>query len=135
LKQASVTDLMKCLKEVLALPNQGDVYIVVDAVDECPNNSGMPSSRKMVLNVLQELVALHLPYLHVCVASRPEVDIQVAMESLTTHRISLHQEAGQRQDIIDYIESVVESDPKMRRWRPEDKRLVIDTLSLKADGM
>jgi hypothetical protein len=134
-QQVSVNDLTQCLKDVLALPNQGEVYIIVDAVDECPNNYGMPSPRKMVLNVLQELVSLQLPYVHVCVASRPEVDIQAVMESLTTRCVSLHREGGQRQDIIDYIKYVVESDPKMQRWRPEDKRLVVDTLSQKADGM
>jgi hypothetical protein len=134
-QQPSVKALTQCLKEVLALRKQGEVYIIVDAVDECPNNYGMPSSRKKVLDVLQELVALQLPYVHIYVASRPEVDIQAVMESLTNRCVSIHQEGGQRQDIINYIVSVVESDPKMQRWRSEDKRLVIDTLSRKADGM
>jgi hypothetical protein len=49
--------------------------------------------------------------------------------------VSLHDESGQRQDIIDYIGSVVHSDPRMQKWRPEDRQLVIDTLSEKADGM
>jgi hypothetical protein len=49
--------------------------------------------------------------------------------------MSLHEESGQRKDIIDYIKSVVESDPKLGKWREEDKQLVIDTLSRKADGM
>src|SRR5713101_8398283 len=62
-------------------------------------------------------------------------DIQTALEHLTSHRVSLHEEGGQRQDIIDYLKSVVESDPKMGKWREEDKQLVIDTLARKADGM
>jgi len=49
--------------------------------------------------------------------------------------VSLHEEGSQRQDIIDYLKSVVESDPRMRKWRKEDKQLVIDTLARKADGM
>ena len=49
--------------------------------------------------------------------------------------ISLHDESGQKDDIIKYIESVVRSDQNMRRWKEEDKRLVVDTLSGKADGM
>jgi hypothetical protein len=49
--------------------------------------------------------------------------------------VSLHEEGGQRQDIIDYLKSVVETDPRMGQWREEDKRLVIDTLARKANGM
>jgi len=49
--------------------------------------------------------------------------------------VSLHDEGGQRKDIIEYLKYVVESDPKMGKWREEDKQLVIDTLAQKADGM
>jgi hypothetical protein len=54
---------------------------------------------------------------------------------LTTLKISLHEEGGQKEDIIKYIESVVHSDRRMRKWREEDQNLVIDTLSQNADGM
>jgi hypothetical protein len=36
--------------------------------------------------------------------------------------------------IVYYISSVVHSDTK-RRWREEDRKLVVETLSEKADGM
>jgi hypothetical protein len=49
--------------------------------------------------------------------------------------VSLHDESGQKQDIADYVSSFVNSDRRMRRWREEDKDLVIKTLSEKADGM
>jgi hypothetical protein len=49
--------------------------------------------------------------------------------------VSLHEQTGQKKDIIDYVSSVLYSDAKMRRWRDEDKRLVIRTLSERADGM
>jgi hypothetical protein len=39
------------------------------------------------------------------------------------------------QDIANYIRFVVNTDPKMRRWRPADKELVIEVLTKKADGM
>ena len=70
-----------------------------------------------------------------CVASRPEMDIRAVLESLTTLKISLHDEVGQKEDIIKYINSVVRSDRSMRRWKEADKQLVVDTLSGKADGM
>jgi len=69
------------------------------------------------------------------VASRPEVDIRLVLEPLTTLKISLHDEIGQKEDIVEYIKSIIRSDWRMRRWNEEDKQLVVDTLSGKADGM
>jgi len=95
----------------------------------------MPSPREQVLDLVKVLVGLCLPNLHVCVTSRPEIDIRDALEPLTSLRVSLHDQTGQRKDIIEYVSSVVYSNAKMRRWREEDKRLVIATLSERADGM
>jgi hypothetical protein len=134
-RQPSETDLIDCLKDMLNAHGQGKIYIIVDALDECSNNSGMPTSREKVLNLLKDIISLRLPHVHVCVTSRTEVDIQTALGHLASHRVSLHEEGGQRQDIIDYLKSVVESDPRMGKWRDEDKQLVIDTLARKADGM
>jgi hypothetical protein len=127
--------LTDCLKEILGLPQQPMTYIILDALDECPNTSGFPTAREEVLDFLEELVGLDLPNLRICVTSRPEIDIQTILEPLTSLQISLHDEGGQKQDILDYIRTIVHSDRKMRRWRAEDKQLVIDTLSAKADGM
>jgi hypothetical protein len=127
--------LTECLKEMFRLPQQPMTYIIVDALDECPNTSGFPTAREEVLDFLEDLVGLNVPNLRICVTSRPEIDIQTILETLTTKHVSLHDETGQKQDILDYIETAVHSDRRMRRWRPEDKQLVIDTLSAKADGM
>ena len=111
------------------------MYIIVDAVDESPNKPGMPSPREKVLQLMEELVDLQRPDIRICLTSRPEVDIRMVLERLASHAISLHDEWGQREDIIDYIESAVVSDANMRRWRLEDRQMVIDSLSQKADGM
>jgi len=120
---------------MLLIPSQRPVYLLVDALDECPNNSGMPTPREEVLDLLDDIVNLRLPSLHICVTSRPEIDIRTILEPLTSLRVSVHNQSGQQQDIVNYINSVVHSDKKMRRWREEDKRLVIETLSERADGM
>jgi hypothetical protein len=70
-----------------------------------------------------------------CVASRPEIDLRDCLEPLTSLRVSLHEESGQKKDILDYITKVVRTDRRMRRWREEDKQLVIKILSEKSDGM
>jgi hypothetical protein len=107
----------------------------MDALDECSTTSTVPSPREEVLELVDELVGLQLPNVHICVTSRPEHDIQAVLERLTLHPVSLHDESGQQQDIVDYVTSFVHSDRRMGRWREEDKDLVIKTLSEKADGM
>ena len=109
----------------------------MDALDECPDTSGIPSPRELVLQLVKDLVDLHLPNLHICVTSRPEIDIRHVLEPLTSLQVSLHDQSGQRGDIANYVRSVVYSDSEriMRRWKAEDKELVIKTLSERADGM
>jgi len=127
--------LTQYLKRMLSLPSQDPVYLIVDALDECPNHTGMPTAREEVLDLIQDLVDLHLPNLHICVTSRPEIDIQTALEPLSPLRISLHDQCGQTQDIIDYVSSIVYSDKMIRRWREEERSLVIKILSERAAGM
>jgi hypothetical protein len=127
--------MVKCLKEMLVLNAQGPTYIILDALDECPKTSTIPPPREEILEFVHELVDLQLTNLHICVTSRPEPDIQAVLEPLTARPVSLHDESGQQQDITNYVASIVGSDRRTRRWRTEDKELVIKTLTGKADGM
>ena len=133
-RKPTLIALKKCIKDMLNQPRQGPIYIIVDALDECPNSSGTPSARGKVLEQIKELVSLGLPDVHLCVASRPEIDIQKVLESLNTLQISLHNEIGQEADINAYIKSVVTSNAILD-WTEEDENLVINTLSQKANGM
>ena len=129
--------MKECLKEMLRLLAQGPIFIVLDALDECPDSSAFPSPRDEVLQLVKELVDLHLQELHICATSRPEVDIRAVLEPLAFRSVSLHDEIGQKTDIADYVRNIVNSTPStaMRRWRAEDKNLVIETLTERADGM
>ena len=130
--------LMQCLKDMLTIPDQSPIYIILDALDECPNSYGVPSPRWQVLSLVEQLMDLRLPRLRVCVTSRPEFDIRATLGRLALQSVSLHDESGQRDDIVDYVRYVVYSDSEetmMKRWREEDKKMVVDSLSEKADGM
>jgi hypothetical protein len=127
--------LIDTLKQILTLSDAPMRCVIVDAIDECPNTSGFPTAREEVLDFLEDLVDLGLPNLRICVTSRPEIDIRTVLKPLTSLHMSLHEQSGQKQDILDYNKNVIQSDRKMRRWRPKDKQMVIDTLSAKADGM
>ena len=130
-------DLVECLKRMLKLPDERPTYLIIDALDESPNSPGIPSPREKVLQLVEELVELCLPSVHICVTSRPEIDIRNVLEPLTSRRVSLHDQSGQKEDIADYVRSVVysKSEQIMRRWRSEDKELVVKSLSERADGM
>jgi hypothetical protein len=136
-EQPTEAALVQCLKSMLDLPGQLPTYIVIDALDECPNWTGTPSAREKVLNVVEDLVKSSHPNLFICITSRPEQDITSILKPLTSpsHRVSLHEEDGQREDINHYIRSFIQSDKAMRGWRTEDKELAINVLSGQANGV
>jgi ankyrin repeat protein len=134
-QHASDSELVGCLKDMLNLPGQAKVYIVIDALDECPVTTGLVFTRKNVLEFVEELINLHIPNLRICVTSRPESDITDVLGNLAFCSVSLHGERGQVWDIAKYVRSFVHSSREMRRWKATDKQLVIDELTNKADGM
>jgi hypothetical protein len=134
-KHPSDDELVQCLKDILTVPGQAPVYLIVDGLDECSNTSALPSPRGKILILLKDLMDSQLPNLRICVTSRPEIDIMAVLEPLTFRSVSLHDETGQLEDIDDYIKSVVNTDPNMQRWKTTDKELVIDVLIKRSDGM
>jgi hypothetical protein len=134
-RQPGHNALLECLTSVLQVSGQGPAFVVIDALDEVPNTTGIQSPRDEVLDLVARLVNLQIPNLHICVTSRPETDIQFVLDPLSFRSISLHGESGQVQDIADYIKSVVNTVAKVRRWKPADKDLVISVLNEKANGM
>ena len=137
-QQPNDVTLKRCLIEMLTVRDHHPIYLMMDALDECPDTSEVPSPRNRILHLLKELVDLRLPNIRICVTSRPEFDIRDFLEPLNSRsQVSLHDQSGQKQDIANYVRSIVYSDlePYMRRWKKEDKEFVIETLSERADGM
>ena len=129
--------LAKCLEEMLELPEQLPVFVILDALDECSSTTETPSAREKVLDFVEKLVGSGHSNLFICITSRPEQDIQTVFNPLISGSrcISLHDEVGQREDIHNYLQSFVHSDRAMQSWKEEDKQLVINTLSERAGGM
>lgn len=135
-KQPSDTVLAECLKSMLELPGQLPIFVIVDALDECPSNHGSPPARQHVLDFVERLVGSRYSNLFICIFSRPEQDISAVLGPLTSPSrcVSLHEEVQQTEDINGYIRTFVHTNPNMRRWRMKDKELVIDILSSRAGG-
>jgi hypothetical protein len=135
LRPPSGDALVGCLKNLLKLPGLAPVYLIVDALDECPNPSVVRSPRAEVLSFIGELVATQILNLRVCVTSRPELDIKDVLDPLIFRSVSLHDENGQKRDIEDYIKSVINTRPKKGRWKEEHRKLVVDVLIERSNGM
>lgn len=126
--------LAQCLKDMLTLPGHPTVYLVIDALDECPIYSKDGSPREKTLDFIEDLVELRLQNLRICITSRLEADIEFVLKPLVSFTISLHDEGGQKQSIVDFIKFVVQSTREMQKWSTDIKAQVIDTLSKRADG-
>src|SRR6267154_981593 len=134
LRPPSDDALAGCLKNLLNLPGLAPVYLIVDALDECPNPSVVRSPRAKVLCLIEELVKTQILNLRVCVTSRPEFDIKDVLDPLIFRSVSLHDESGQKRDIEDYIKSVINT-RTTKRWKEEHRNLAVDVLTEKSNGM
>ena len=134
-KEPSEDALRECLKNMLAIQDQGPIFFIFDAIDECSNSTGTPSPRENVLELIEWLSELAYSQVSICVTSRPETDIEAVLLPLASYTVSLHGENGQKEDIANYIKWFINSDPKARKWRKEDKGLVLEKLLERADGM
>ena len=126
--------LAGCLKILLNRPRLAPVYLIVDALDECPNPSVVRSPRAEILGFIKKLVTTQIPNLRVCVTSRPESDINENLRPINFRSVSLHDEAGQNKDIEDYIKSVINT-RTIKKWKEEHRKLAIDVLVKKSNGM
>jgi hypothetical protein len=121
---------------MLSHPSQGPIYLIIDGVDECPDSSGSgPSARGQVVKLIDELVGLRLPNVHICVSSRPEVGKRTVFKDSTILSVPLHEQIGHKEDIDDYIRSIVYSDPKMKSLSEKEKIRAVETLTKKSDGV
>jgi hypothetical protein len=134
-QRANNDKLAGCLKDLLKIPGIQPIYLVIDGLDECPSTSSLSSPREEVLSLLEDLIEARFTNLRICVTSRPEVDIKAILDPLAFCSVPLHDEPGQKEDIKRYIESMINTNRHMQDWSSEHKRLVIDTLTEKADGV
>ena len=81
--QPSDAALAWCLEGMLELPGQLPTFLIIDALDECPNTTGTPSAREEVLEFLEDLITSSHPNLFICVTSRPEQDRELVITTLS----------------------------------------------------
>jgi hypothetical protein len=134
LRPPSDDALVECLRNLLNLPGLAPVFLIVDALDECPNPSVPRSPRAKVLNLIKDLVETQILNLRMCVTSRPGLDLKRVLDPSIFHSVSLHNESGQKRDIEDYVKSAINK-RTTKTWNDEHRKLAIDGLAEKSNGM
>jgi hypothetical protein len=77
-QQPNTNQTLELLKETLT--GLDDVFICLDAMDECPKSSG---ERKRLLDAIHEICSWGLESLHILATSRREVDIEESFDTLS----------------------------------------------------
>lgn len=110
----------------------GDVFIVADALDECPKNGNL---REELLELIKDMNTRSLSNIHLLVTSRPESDIEELLKSLSTTRVIPIQGSPIDADIKSYICNEISSDSKLKKFPIEEQKKIEKRLIEGADGM
>ncbi len=89
--------LTGCLTDLLKLPGHAPVYLIANALGECPSASAVTSPRDDVLNLIEELIKSRIPNLCLCFTSRPEMDIKDTLDPLVSHAVSCMSRSDKRE--------------------------------------
>ena len=124
-RDPSQEDLISTLKAIVR--GFQTVYIVFDALDECPE-------RSRFLTVLREIHSWEFGPLHLLATSRKERDIEGMLGSLISHEMPMDESLVDG-DIQVHVTRTLEDDMKFSMWSPEEKEMVKTALMEGACGM
>lgn len=117
--------LMDCLGKIAQ--EFQDVYIVLDALDECPRDQ-----RHTMLQVLVELNSWSKSGIHILATSRDEVDIRETMGDLADDKISMRNDEVEK-DMALFISQRLASWKRLKKWERHHER-IRNTLIQRADN-
>jgi hypothetical protein len=128
----------KRLEDTLAATIRGfrNVYIVIDALDECPIGN---NQRESLLGSFSRLLEISLPNLHMLWTSRCEPDIEIAFHGLTHPSTRINYDLASRQEAVNWgisrhIDDTLAIAP-CDKWPENIKKEVREALVEKAEGM
>jgi DNA-binding ferritin-like protein (Dps family) len=123
--QPSVESLQSTLFTILEAFN--DVYIVLDALDEC-------TERKELLKWIKHMTTWKKGKLHLLGTSRPVEDIAKYLRSLDPDHVRMMENII-TYDIEKYIDSILHQDDAFERWDSQVKATIKNKLLENASGM
>ncbi|KAJ1322871.1 ankyrin repeat domain-containing protein 50 [Microdochium nivale] len=108
--------LLECLHKLV--DKLSNVFIVVDALDECP----APEQRRDLLDILVEMADTMPKQLHLLMTSRMERDIEQTMDIIVQESVPLRNESVDA-DIALYVSKQLESNRRLQKWRQHQGRI------------
>lgn len=129
ISEPSKQTLLEGLYQVIS--SIAEVFIVVDALDECPSREGL-------LGSIRHIMGLKRDNLHMLVTSRTERDIEFSFDQWLQEDQRLNiQSSAVNADIRTYIIGCLERDERLTKWANNSsaRTLIEDTLMDKAAGM
>jgi hypothetical protein len=124
-ESATSDQLQETLYKLCADAPSGYTYIVLDALDECPD-----AERKQVLDLIEDIVNYQQDLdIRLLIVSRPELEIQDITLDLATHKLNLQiDQAGINSDIQEYIRHTIGTDRRLRKLETVDRQRVEERL-------
>lgn len=115
----SLEELTTALDSTLSALDE-DVYIVFDALDECPH-ADRNGQRELLLRCIKGLISRTHSKLYLLVTSRPEPDIQTEMGRIATYSLDI--EKLIRGDVEKYVETKLQGQD-LASWGEEEKNMI-----------
>jgi hypothetical protein len=132
--QPSCESLCKTLQQMVEQAK--DVWIVLDALDECVERKGGPTEGLFLW--IRDLVKSTKCNVHCLVTSRPEHDIRAELSDLAGEEKAIPIQSDLvNNDILAYIHVKVMEGEGLQRWRghPDVQEEIKEELARKANGM
>ena len=125
--------LVKLMRELnCLLADFTDVFLVVDALDECPEDNG---ERGTLLEIITEIHSWQTEHLHILATSRQQTDIEVMLEPLLTAKAISIRDEQVNADVKILVSHEVGTIARKNRWPPILKTEVEEALVLGSNGM
>jgi hypothetical protein len=123
--QPSIKSLHATL--LLTLESFNDVFIILDALDEC-------TERKDLLKWIKEMTSWRKGKLHLLATSRPEEDIAKHLRLLDLDHVDIKQDLITG-DVKRYVDYILDDEDAFDRWNDEIKAKIKSQLLDSAGGM
>lgn len=89
-----------------------EVYIIIDALDECPRDMNRRHEREILFGCIKRLMQQHGENTRILVTSRPEPDIHDALLTYTGFDI----EVNMKRDVQKFLENTLQGNRWLSGW-------------------
>ncbi|KAF8196084.1 ectomycorrhiza-induced ankyrin-domain/NACHT-domain-containing protein [Pholiota molesta] len=124
-QQPSISSLEDTLCRII--DGLHSVYIIIDSLDEC-------TEREKTLRWINQMTSRRMGNLRLVVVSRPERDIEDALQSLDPECIDLAKEYSNH-DIAIYLEQELSALSAVKKWDEGTRTIIKSTLTERTEGM